>query len=213
MIEDLSASLKALFDLDGVPRELAQADVVFDRPDDKFAPSASTLNLFLYDVREDVALRSNEPVRVPRPPDEVSIRPPAMRIACSYLVTAWPVGGPESALQEQRLLGLALAVLRGHPILPAQALQGRLKDPPFPVALTFAQDDDALAKPGEFWTAIGGRLRPSMTLRATIAIDAVEPAVIDAHVVTLHEVRVADRSAAAAKRTSRPTPARTRRAP
>ena len=172
MIQDLSETLRAILDdpsLSGPFPELAAAQVVFDRPSEQFQPAQSTLDLFLYDVRENRALRSNEPL-VERRGGEALIRRPPLRVACTYLLTAWAVGGAEPVLQEQRLLSQALQVLSRYPTIPQGFLRGSLvgQEPPLP--LVKAQPD-GLKEPSEFWTAIGNKLRPSLTLTATIALD------------------------------------------
>ncbi|HEX8845941.1 MAG TPA: Pvc16 family protein [Pyrinomonadaceae bacterium] len=160
---------------------LAKANIQFDRPaDEKYTPLAPyALNLFLYDVRENLELRTNEPV-VRRNNGEVTITRPPMRVACSYLITAWlaNAGGTQSAgdyLKEQQLLGEALQVLAHYPVVPAPLLQGELAQPgslseqelPLPLMISPA---DALKDPAEFWTAIGGKLRPSFTVTLTVAM-------------------------------------------
>ncbi len=65
MIRDLSETLRAMLDdpaLANLYPELAAAQILFDQPTEQFKPSQTTLNLFLYDVRENMELRSNEPL-------------------------------------------------------------------------------------------------------------------------------------------------------
>ena len=120
MINELSETLRALLDdpaLAAAFPELAAAQVVFDRPAEQFNPSQTTIDLFLYDVREDMELRSNEPV-VERLNGRAVIKRPPLRVACSYLLTAWAVGGGELPLQEQKILSQALMVLARYPTIP-----------------------------------------------------------------------------------------------
>ncbi len=205
MIRDLSLTLRALFARADVPDGLAGVDCSFDHPTESFTPSRTTLNLFLYDVREDLELRRSDLtiVRVPqgnpsRQADTALLRPPPLRVVCSYVLTVWPVGGEEPALQEHRLLGQALALLRRFPILPPDVLQGELMQQDLTLPVTVAQappGDDR----GEFWTAVGNRLRPSITLRVTLAIPIAEPAPLAAPLVKVHELRVGERTAPPAK--------------
>jgi hypothetical protein len=173
MIRDLSETLKALLDDDialvrSFP-ELAAAQILFERPDERFSPGALTaVNLFLYDLREDMQLRSNEPI-ITRNNGQSLIQRAPLRVACSYLVTAWPVGGTDLALQEHRLLSQVLQVLAGSPRISDIYLQGKLKDQEPPLPMITAQTD-GLKNPHEFWTAIGNKLRPSITVTATISM-------------------------------------------
>src|SRR5215213_3502110 len=171
MIRDLSETLRVMLDDPAVVAdcpELAAALIVFDRPSEQFNPAQTTIDLFLYDVRENMELRSNEPF-VERHNGQATIQRPPMRVACSYLVTAWPVGGAELALQEQRLLSQVLLVLTRHPTIPKSFLQGSLvgQPPPLPLVMTQAE---GVKDPTEFWTALGNKLRTSLTLTVTIAM-------------------------------------------
>jgi hypothetical protein len=148
--------------------ELATADIVFDRPDDQFTPTSTTIDVFLYDVRENLDLRLNE-VTTTKVGNQIITHPAALRLACSYLVTAWPVGGLELAIQEQRLLTGVLVVLSHYPIIPSAFLVGSLagQDPPLPMV---ALHPDALKNLAEFWSSLGSRLKASLTVTVTISV-------------------------------------------
>lgn len=62
MIHNLSTTLKAVLDDISLPVLVRDADVAFERPEDSYNPSTPTINLFLYDVRENTELRDNKPV-------------------------------------------------------------------------------------------------------------------------------------------------------
>jgi hypothetical protein len=148
--------------------ELAAADIVFDRPLDPFNPPKTTIDLFLYDVRENLELRGNE-YTVTKINGQSFTHPAALRLACSYLVTAWPVGGAELALQEHRLLTQVLRVLSRYPMIPASFLQGSLvgQDPPLPMV---ALHPDALKNLAEFWSSLGSKMKASLTVTVTISV-------------------------------------------
>ena len=171
MIRDLSATLEAVLTNPALTADFAElqaATIVFDRPTDTFAPASTTIDLFLFDVRENLALRSSEP-RLERHGHEAVLRPAPRRIDCSYLVTAWPVGGADLPLQEHRLLGQMLELLGRLPTIPPALLQGRLvgQTPPLPL---IAPQLDGLKSPAEFWTAMGSRLRASLTVTVTLSV-------------------------------------------
>ena len=152
----------------------------FEHPIDTFNPPQPTLNLFLYELKENRELRSNEPI-VQRQNGSALIRRPPVRVDCYYLLTAWPGDqtGSEGALQGHRLLGQALAALARHPTIPANVLVGRLRGQEPPLPMLVAQPDGP-ANPAEFWSALGSRLRPAITVCATVAIEpfAAEPAAL-----------------------------------
>jgi hypothetical protein len=171
MIDDLSLTLKAVLKdptfATAFP-ELTAADVVFDRPVEPFTPSRTTIDLFLYDLRENLELRSNE-YTVDIVGNQTLTHPAALRLACSYLVTAWPVGGAELALQEHRLLTQVLRVLSRYPMIPASFLKGSLvsQDPPLPMV---ALHPDALKNLAEFWSSLGSKIKASLTVTVTISV-------------------------------------------
>jgi hypothetical protein len=171
MIRDLSETLKAVLKdptfTTAFP-ELAAADIVFDRPVEPFTPPRTTIDVFLYDVRENLELRSNE-YTVDIVGNQAITHPAALRLACSYLVTAWPVGGAELALQEHRLLTQVLRVLSRYPMIPASFLKGSLvsQDPPLPMV---ALHPDALKNLAEFWSSLGSKIKASLTVTVTISV-------------------------------------------
>lgn len=170
-IDDLSRTLEAVLQdasFSTMFPELAAADIVFDRPLDPFTPPKTTVDLFLYDLRENLDLRSNE-VTTTRVGNQVITHPAALRLACSYLVTAWPVGGADLAMQEQRLLSDVLVVLSHYPIIPPGFLKGTLagQDPLLPMV---ALHPDALKNLAEFWSSLGSKLKASLTVTVTISV-------------------------------------------
>jgi Pvc16 N-terminal domain/Carboxypeptidase regulatory-like domain len=168
MIQDLSKTLKRILTQPGLPPPLSNALILFDRPEQSFKPQQTAVDLFLYDLRENLELRSNELTIIKGDVGAVTQRPP-MRLACSYLATAWPVGGADPALQEQQLLSQVLQALGRFPTIPAALLQGTLvgQEPPLPMV---ALHPDALKNLAEFWASLGNTLRPSLTLTVTISM-------------------------------------------
>jgi Pvc16 N-terminal domain/Carboxypeptidase regulatory-like domain len=171
MIDDLSRTLQAvLHDPTFATQfpELNAAQIVFDRPLDPFTPPSTTVDVFLYDLRENLDLRLNE-VTTTRVGNQIVTHPAALRLACSYLVTAWPVGGTDLAFQEQKLLTQVLRVLSRYPMIPASFLQGSLvgQDPPLPMVTLHP---DALKNLAEFWSSLGSKLKASLTVTVTISV-------------------------------------------
>ncbi len=173
MIQDVSQTLRAILTQPGVPPELAQALIAFDRPSDPYSPTQTTINLFLYDLRENLELRNNEPIMTTSA-GQASIATAPIRLACTYLVTAWPVGGTDIALREQQLLSEVLQVLSKYPLIPASFLQGSLaaQDPPLPLV---ALHPDALKNISEFWTSLGNKLKPSLSVTVTVSMPVFAP--------------------------------------
>jgi hypothetical protein len=170
-IDDLSGTLKAVLQDNSFAAmfpELHGADIIFDRPSDTLAPAKTSVDLFLYDIRENLDLRLNE-VTTARAGNQIITHPAPLRLACSYLATAWPVGGVDLPLQEQRLLSQVLVVLSHYPLIPDSFLQGTLlgQAPPLPMV---ALHPDALKNLAEFWSSLGSKIKPSLTVTATISV-------------------------------------------
>jgi hypothetical protein len=193
MIDDLSKTLRTILSSDKVKQEfpmLGAAEIEFVRPTNDYKPkSPRTVCLFLYDIRENRELRSNEPLRVTRNGQPQVERPP-LRVDCCYLITAWLTEAmvaddkkkvdDETArdpiLQEHLLLSEVLQVLARYPTIPTELLQGKLSQQPLALPMITAQAE-GLKNISEFWTAIGSNLRPSLSVKATIAmqVSAAEP--------------------------------------
>lgn len=182
MIRDLSETLQAILDDpalgDEEPfRKLVNAQIAFERPSEQFNPSQTTVNLFLFDIRENTELREKEPF-VERRDGHALIRRPPMRVDCSYLLTAWAAGstGPELVLEEHELLGLAMQVLARYPTIPDRFLQGSLKEQSRPLPLSVGGTNKGEMKdPADFWSSLGNKLRPSLIVTATLELETSAP--------------------------------------
>ncbi|MFT3721516.1 DUF4255 domain-containing protein [Pseudorhodoferax sp.] len=185
MINDLDRSIARLLRT-SLPKEWAdQVRVSFAAPDDQFPPQSVTLpaiDLFLYDVRENLELRSNEVLTQRGPDGRARLVPPPVRVDFSYLVTAWPsesVADPSE--DEHRLLGAVMRTLLRHRAIPAALLEGELAGQELPLPVSSLQPG-RLQSLGEFWQALGGTPKVALHYTVTVAVpeDAVPaPLVLD----------------------------------
>lgn len=191
MINDLDETLAALLQRD-LPSELIeQVQISFATPDDQFPPQSVTLpaiDLFLYDVRENLELRTNE-VYVERRSDGTAERMRApVRVDFSYLITAWPSeSAPDPAEDEHRLLGEVMRVLLRHRTIPEDVLQGALKsqEPALPVS---SLQPGRLQSLGEFWQALGGKPKAALNYQITLSVDVTAPE--EVHLVTDKMIKI-----------------------
>ena len=178
MINALDETIKALLRRD-LPSALAeQVQISFATPDDQFPPQSVTLpaiDLFLYDVRENLELRSNE-VYIERRGDGTATRTRApIRVDFSYLVTAWPSASvPDPAEDEHRLLGEAMRVLLRYRTIPADVLQGELTGQELPLPVSSLQPG-RLQSLGEFWQALGGKPKAALNYQVTLSVEVAKP--------------------------------------
>lgn len=177
MIEDLDKTVRELIERDLPPDLVEQVSISFATPDDQFPPSSVTLpaiDLFLYDLRVNPELRSNE-WELDRSRQTVTRQRAPVRIDCSYLITAWASeSAPNPAEDEHRLLGEIIKVLFRYPKLPAQVLQGSLagQEPMLPTA---ALVPGPLQSIGEFWQSLGGKPKAALNYSVTIPVQTQEP--------------------------------------
>jgi hypothetical protein len=194
MFNVLDAALKGILESADAPVLVRDADISFDRPSDTFNHDTTKIGLFLYDIRENTELRSSEPF-IERANGVATIKKPPIRLACSYLVTTWAgtvLTGEEAILKQHELLGAVLKVFSSIPTIPASLMmQGELATQPYPIPLATLQGD-LTRSPAEFWSALGGKLRPSFTLTATIALMSSE-APVSAHLVSTSKLVVASK--------------------
>ena len=128
MIDDLDRTIRELLNQE-LPRvQAGQVDVAFFPPNRDWRREGSALNFFLYDVRENAALRQHQwqEVRTGEPgaraaDHQVQLRRTPLRLDCFYMVTAWST----DPIDEHRLLTECLIALARYPVLNQQDLDER----------------------------------------------------------------------------------------
>ena len=136
-------------------------DVAFDAPTKDWAArrNAPTVNIYLYDIREDMRRRQRGLLNEYDAQGQVAARHlPPRHMKLSYLVTAW-TQRPED---EHRLLSELLIGFLRYDAVPPGLLSGTLEELALPVPLTVAlppPEDRAFA---DVWSALGGELKPSL---------------------------------------------------
>jgi Pvc16 N-terminal domain len=167
-----------------------QITVSFAAPDDKFSVRLPAVDLFLYDVRENLELRSNDDV-FERQGDFKSVRfQPPVRVDASYLITAWPgvgSGQGDTSEDEHKLLGAVMRALLRYPKLPREFLKGSLASQALPLPVSTLQPG-RLQSLGEFWQALGGKPKAALNYTVTLPIDVSKPETYP--LVVDHEVRI-----------------------
>jgi hypothetical protein len=161
MIQDVDESLRALVKRDALNG--SKADIAFDAPTREWSArrNTPTVDLYLYDIREDLEQRETmwEDVRGDKG-HIVSRRAPPRRFKLSYLVTAW-TQRPED---EHRLLSDLLSCFLRHQKIPDDVISGGLKESGQSVYLTIALPPPQDRSISDVWSALGGELKPSLDL-------------------------------------------------
>ena len=161
MIHDLDESLRNLLE-----RDVANGsgvDIDFSAPTKEWVGKVSkpTLDVFLYDIREDLTRREVmfEDVRG-EDGKVIERRQPPRQFKYGYLITAW-TKRPED---EHRLLSSVLGCFVQHERLPADVLHGSLEGSERPVITQVAIALDQDRTYSNIWGALGGELKPAINV-------------------------------------------------
>jgi hypothetical protein len=167
MIHEVDELLEKLVKRDALNG--SAVELVFDAPTKDWVArrNAPTVNLYLYDIREDLQRR------VPAWEDArgedgrtVDRQLPPRRFKLSYLVTAW-TQRPED---EHRLLSALLSCFIRNPMLKVHELEGTLAEPDLPVYIDVGQPPSQDRSLADVWSALGGELKPSLDVVVTAPI-------------------------------------------
>jgi len=169
-----------------VPLSERDVDLSFDAPDRDWSAKVRrpTLNLFLWDVRLNTAQREAGMALTQDTNGRRVRHAPKPRVDVRYLVTAWTT----KLRDEHELLGWVLATLLVHGELPERYLGDYASVRPLP-SLTVAESGDPEST--DFWSAIGGQLKPGLDLVVTATVD--RAVLVDAgETVTRYDLALGD---------------------
>jgi hypothetical protein len=129
--------------------------------------SGPSVNLYLYDIREDLQRRVPiwEDARGADGTVSGRIQPPR-RFRLAYLVTAWTTA-PED---EHRLLSSLLVCMLRNPMLKPGELGGDLDAADLPLYIEVGQPESQERSLADIWTALGGELKPSLDVVVTAPV-------------------------------------------
>lgn len=177
MIENVDRSLRKLLasELVGVQGAIMLSDrqITFDPPSQlETAPGVvPRLNLFLFDIRENVSRREYGFVRTRKDATAaVESRRSATSLTLSYLVTVYAGG---DFVSEHRLLTDAFATLMRHACIPAEhRVVSPGEEPLGEIVLSVGQPEHALtADPSSLWQGLGASIRPAIGLQVEMPFD------------------------------------------
>jgi hypothetical protein len=174
VIDDLDDSLRELL-IQSVPLDPASVDIGFDMPGKDWAAALTkpAVNLFLYDIRENHDLRSNERFITRNPTSASEARAPA-RMDLTYLVSAWAAQMDD----EHKLLGNVLRALLANPLLPTAVLKGTMAGQPYPLHAWIAQPERT-PNAWDFWGGLDGRLKAGISYVVTVALETAQPVEVE----------------------------------
>ncbi|MHB1354887.1 MAG: Pvc16 family protein [Anaerolineae bacterium] len=169
MINDLDESIRKLV-LSKSGLTEASVTLSFDQPTGDWAAGLTrpTINLYLYDIRENLELRSQEWLTTKRADGKVEQKLAPRRYNLSYLITVWTQKQTED---EHAILWRVLAVLASCSTLPEEVLQGEMRNQAFPVLAQIAQPSIAIQNLPDLWSVMQNQLRPSINYVITLAME------------------------------------------
>lgn len=170
MIADLDETVRQLL-IAEIPVRNGEVEVSFNQPKREWSSKLSrpTVNLFLYDLRENATLRQNAWEKLPSRPDAdglAFLKRSPVRVDCAYILTTWATDPDD----EHRLLSRCLSALFKFPVLPESRLLGELQHQPYEIPARLAAHDH-LTNPAEVWSALDNEMRPSISYIITLAVD------------------------------------------
>jgi hypothetical protein len=174
MIADLDETIRELLRAE-LPIKNGEIDISFDLPKHEWSGRLNkpTVNLYLYDVRENPTLRQHQWEQLQngnghgKQGDHLArLKRLPFRVDCFYLLTTWA----NDSRDEHRLLTRCLLALFRYPILPEDRLVGTLRNPRFEIQARVAVHD-RLTNPAEVWSALDNEMRPSVPYILTITLD------------------------------------------
>jgi len=186
MIQDLDDTLKELL-VQKVPIDATSVDIKFDMPTKDWAAAVTkpTVDLFLYDVRENHELRNNQRYLTRSGATATERRAP-VRLDFTYLITAWTT----DVSDEHQLLGRLLTTLLRYPMLPEEALKGTMQTQPLPLQAWIAQPERT-PNAWDFWSSLDGRLKAGISYVVTASLEPYSPeavGLVTEKIVKLQEI-------------------------
>ncbi len=167
MFADLDESIRQLLIQRG-NLDSGEVDISFDLPSREWAAGVSkpTVNLYLYDIRENKELKNPAPWTTRPGPNNTAIKSrPDVRVDLTYCVTAFA----NAVEDEHRLLTRTLITFFQYPNLPPELLQGAVAGQE--IRAFTAQPDGVMQSPADFWGALDNDMKPSIDYRVTLRID------------------------------------------
>jgi len=169
MISGLDETIKQLLIQKG-EIDPSEIDITFEAPDREWSASISkpTINIYLYDIRENHKLRSTEWAITKDGNGNATKTKNPNRIDISYMITVWT----SDVMDEHRLLWHVLFTLFRYHRFPEELLPEELRRTDYPVKASAAQPDGLFNNPADFWSALDNEIKPSIYYVITVPMDS-----------------------------------------
>jgi hypothetical protein len=176
MIDDVDETLRRFF-IRELPIQHGEVDIAFEQPKREWSARVSrpTLNIFLYDVRENQQLRQTQPLweTVYNSDGTATQHRKPVRMDLHYMVTAWAMDPGD----EHRLLTRSLMALFRFASLPEELLPEGLQSQGRPLPVLAGQIGD-LNNPSDIWSVLDNEMHAAITCTITLALDPYVPVTV-----------------------------------
>jgi len=158
---------------------LLDVDVSFEVPTKEWSGGLdkTTINLYLFDIRENTELRKNQWEAVRNNDGTITQQKPPARVDLFYIVTPYSTSTQQNAkiLEEHHLLSKILAVVHNYSFIPKEPYltDNLLGISPIPEIPIEAVHPKFLDEQGGFqiWSALDQFLKPAVYIKVTIPIE------------------------------------------
>ena len=168
VIHEVDIALRSLIEREAT--DGTEVEVVFDAPTKDWASrrNVPTIDVYLYDIREDLRRRERGLINEYDERDRITTRHlPPRHFKLSYLVTAW-TQRPED---EHRLLSALLSCFLRHDAIPHGPGDRPAGRAGLPVPVTVALPPPEDRSFADVWSALGGELKPSLDMVVSAPTD------------------------------------------
>ncbi|NDJ84549.1 MAG: DUF4255 domain-containing protein [Chloroflexi bacterium] len=168
MIHDLDETIKQILTQQG-KLNAGDIDILFDQPTGEWAAGLTrpTINIYLYDIRENTELRRNLQRTVERVNGSGRSTFAPRRIDLNYLITVW-ARNPED---EHQLLWRVLRTLMQFGGINPEDGVGAVVEQPFKLPVQIALPSDAVRNMPDLWGVMENQLKPSVNMTITVALE------------------------------------------
>jgi hypothetical protein len=167
MIQDLDKTLeKILYERGRLSRN--DIDVSFDQPNGDWSSRLArpTLNIWAFDLRENVKLRNME-FDVTRENGMGTRKRLPRRFDLTFLVTAWA----RKVEDEHQLIWRGLGALAQLTILKPEDCEGAMRDQLYDIPILVGNIGDRLPNTSDLWSVLNNQMRLGFTFVITLALD------------------------------------------
>lgn len=168
MINDLDSTLeKIVYTVGKIPRN--EVDISFELPNREWSSRISrpTLNMWAYDLRENLRLRPNSGQVAPLDNRTARVYQPPLRFDLSYWVSAWA----RRVEDEHNLLWRGLAALKKTRVISPAQTEGNLRFSLIDLPVRVAEPSEQSVNVSDLWGVLDNSMKLGFQVIITMELD------------------------------------------